>query len=172
MSWSVHFSHYLLSSLYFGWECSFPSCHTLIEFSLLFQSHAHLPLPVFCVCSVASVVSDSLQPMDYSLPGSSLHGILQARILQWVPICFSRGSSLPRDQTWVSCLGRQILYHWGTLEAPFGVWTSSTVLSTYHFSFCFQTHRVLCNLPSAVVSPMLKQESLVLNSCQVSHKHL
>ena len=46
-------------------------------------------------------------PMDCSLPGSSLHGILQARILEWVAISFSRGSSRPRDQTWVSrILGR------------------------------------------------------------------
>ena len=36
-------------------------------------------------------------PMDYSLPGSSVHGILQARILEWVAIPFSRGSSQPRD---------------------------------------------------------------------------
>ena len=39
-----------------------------------------------------SIVSDSLQPMDCSLSGSSVHGILQARILEWVAISFSRGS--------------------------------------------------------------------------------
>ena len=44
-------------------------------------------------------------------PGFSVHGILQARILEWVAIPFSRGSSQPRDRTWVSCIGRQILYH-------------------------------------------------------------
>ena len=42
-------------------------------------------------------------PMDGSPPGSSVHGILQARILEWVAIPFSRGSSLPRDRTQVSC---------------------------------------------------------------------
>ena len=41
-------------------------------------------------------------PMDYSLPGSSVHGILQAIILEWVAISFSRGSSPPRNRTWVS----------------------------------------------------------------------
>ena len=41
-------------------------------------------------------------PMDYSPPGSSVHGILQARVLEWVAISFSRGSSGPRDQTQVS----------------------------------------------------------------------
>ena len=40
-----------------------------------------------------TIVSDSLQPMNCSLPGSSVHGILQARILEWVAIPFSRGSS-------------------------------------------------------------------------------
>ena len=43
-------------------------------------------------------------PMDCSLPGSSVHGIFQARILEWVAISFSRGSSQPRDQTPVSCI--------------------------------------------------------------------
>ena len=42
-------------------------------------------------------------PMDYSLPGSSVHGILQARILEWVAMPFSRGSSQPKDWTWGSC---------------------------------------------------------------------
>ena len=52
------------------------------------------------------------RPIDSSLPGSSVHGILQARILEWVVISFSRASSQPRDQTHVSyvlCIGRQIL---------------------------------------------------------------
>ena len=54
-------------------------------------------------------------PMDYSLSGSSVHGILQARILEWVAISYSRGSSRPRYQTcisYISCIGRQILCHW------------------------------------------------------------
>ena len=46
-----------------------------------------------------SIVSDSCDPMDSSLPGSSVHGILQARILEWVAIPFSREPSRPRDQT-------------------------------------------------------------------------
>ena len=57
-------------------------------------------------------------PMDSSPPGSSVHRILQARILEWVAVSFSRGSSWPRDQTCVSCLDRQILSHWATWEAP------------------------------------------------------
>ena len=49
-----------------------------------------------------------------SLPDSSVHGILQARILEWVAISFSRVSSLPRNGTWVFCIGRWILYNWVT----------------------------------------------------------
>ena len=53
-------------------------------------------------------------PTDYSSPGSSVHGILQARILAWVAMLFSNRSSLPRDRTrvsYVSCICRQVLYH-------------------------------------------------------------
>ena len=53
--------------------------------------------------------------MDCSLLGSPVHGILQ-RILEWAAISFSRGSSWPGDQTWVSCIGRQILYQLSTRE--------------------------------------------------------
>ena len=43
-------------------------------------------------------------PMDCSPPGFSVHGIFQARVLEWVAISFSRGSSPPRDRTLVSCI--------------------------------------------------------------------
>ena len=56
-------------------------------------------------------------PMNCSPPGSSVHGILQAKILEWVAIFFSRGSSWPRDQTYLSCVGRWILYYCITREA-------------------------------------------------------
>ena len=60
---------------------------------------------------VCSAVSDSLQPCGlYSPPGSSVRGILQARILEWVVISFSKGCSWPRGQTGISCLGRWILF--------------------------------------------------------------
>ena len=56
------------------------------------------------VCVSHSVASDSLWPMDCRPPGSSVHGILQARILEWAAMAFSRGSSWPRDWTQVSWL--------------------------------------------------------------------
>ena len=52
-------------------------------------------------------MSDSFaKPWTAAPPGSSVHGISQARILEWVTISFSRGSSRPRDQTCISCIGR------------------------------------------------------------------
>ena len=69
-------------------------------------------------CVGAKVLRSCLtlrDPMDRSPPSSSVHGILQARIPEWVAISFSRGSSLPRDRThisYISCIGRRVLYHW------------------------------------------------------------
>ena len=54
--------------------------------------------------------------MDGNPLGSSVHGILQARILEWVAISFSRGSSWPRGQTWVSCIAGRFLTIWATKE--------------------------------------------------------
>ena len=59
-------------------------------------------------------VSASCNPMDCGLPGSSVHGILQARILEWVAISFSRGSFHPRDRTQVSCIEGRLFTVWAT----------------------------------------------------------
>ena len=68
-------------------------------------------LSIVVVLSVCLTVCD---PMDYSPLGSSVRGISQARILEWVAISFSRESSGPRDWTHVSCFGMRILYCWAT----------------------------------------------------------
>ena len=60
---------------------------------------------------VAQSCTTICDPMDCSLPGSSIHGIFQARVLESVVISFSRVSSWPRGWTHVSCISRQILYH-------------------------------------------------------------
>ena len=74
-------------------------------------------------------------PVNWSPPGSFAPGILQARILEWVAMPFSRGSFQPRDQIQVSWIGRQIFYHWATWEAQFvaaaigkntGIWARGT----------------------------------------------
>ena len=63
-----------------------------------------------------SVVSNC-DPMDCSLQGSSVHGIFQAKVLEWVAISFSRGSSRPRDQTQVSHIAGKRFTIWATREA-------------------------------------------------------
>ena len=70
-------------------------------------------------------------PMDYTV-----HGILQARVLEWVAFPFSRGSSQPRDRihvSCISCIGRLILYHWATWEAP-SKYQKSPSSQSYGFS--------------------------------------
>ena len=76
--------------------------------------------PYSCVRAQLLSCLSLCDPMDCSPPGSSVRGISQARILQWVAISFSRDLFWPRDQTCVSCIsyiGRSILYHWATWEA-------------------------------------------------------
>ena len=55
-------------------------------------------------------------PMDCSLSGSSIHGIFQARVLEWIAIAFSRGSSWPRNRTWVSHIAGRCFTVWATRE--------------------------------------------------------
>ena len=63
-----------------------------------------------------SVVSDSCEPMDYSLPDSSIHGIFQARVLKCVVISFSRACSWPRDWTPVSHIASRWFTIWATSD--------------------------------------------------------
>ena len=74
-----------------------------------------------CCCLVTQLCLTLCDSTDCNLPGSSVHGIFWAGIPEWVAISFSKGSSQPRDGTrisWVSCIGRRVLYHWATWEAP------------------------------------------------------
>ena len=80
-----------------------------------------------CVCVCAQSGLTLSNPMDYSPPDSSIHGIFQARIPELVAISHSRGSSRHRDQTcisYVSCMGRQFFTTSATWEAP-RQWQSS-----------------------------------------------
>ena len=77
-----------------------------------------------CHMKVKVLVTQScLILSDRSLPGSSVHRILQAGILEWVATLFSRGSSWPRDRTRVSCIAGRFFTIWATREAPFMPWT-------------------------------------------------
>ena len=59
---------------------------------------------VYCKREITQSSPTLCNPVDHSPPVSSVHGILEARILEWVAISFSRESSQPRDRTWVSCI--------------------------------------------------------------------
>ena len=120
-------------------------------------------------------------PMDCSTLGSSLCGISQARILEWVAILFSRGSSWPRDQTQVPGLlhCRQIFYclsHWGSpyictdIHTYFQIKSSK---SSVHFTL--RAHLRFSHIPrdqSHTVAALLDSISLNYPSLHLSHKPL
>ena len=70
------------------------------------------PLKPFCCCYLLNCGRLLLIPMDCSSPGSSVHGIFQARRLEWFVISFSRGSCWSRDWTHVSCIAVGFITHW------------------------------------------------------------
>ena len=77
-------------------------CHSVVRHTNIYISH--------------SVVTNSLWPKDWSPPGSSVHEILQAKILEWIIISFSRGSSWARDQTSASCISGRFFNDWAIRE--------------------------------------------------------
>ena len=123
-----------------------------------------------CVCSV---VSNFLRPYGLEPAGSSVHGLSQAGILEWVAISFFRGYSQPRDRTHVfaiSCISRWVLYHWTTWEAllhgiPLHLFLFLLKALPLHFPLSWQTL-----LPS---TQLLKQERRVsLHSFFLFASHL
>ena len=74
-------------------------------------------LYVWCCCLVTQLCPTLCDPVDWSPPGSSVHWIPQARILEWVIISFPRGPSWPRNWTMSPKFSRQIHYQWATWEA-------------------------------------------------------
>ena len=80
------------------------------------QKHWQQQMPIRLWSNSESEVARSCptlrDPMDGNLPGSAVHGIFQARILEWAAISFSRGSSQPRDQTQVSCIADRCFTVW------------------------------------------------------------
>ena len=80
---------------------------------------------------VAQLCPTLCNPMNCSPPGPSVYGILQAKILEWVAVPFSRGSSWPRDQIWVSCIAGKFFTVWATREAL----TNMRVAKMMHYGF-------------------------------------
>ena len=95
------------------------------------QSHLQ-----YMLCLVAQSCPTLCEPVDASPPGSSVHGILQGRILEWVAIPFSRGSSQPRDWTQVSRIAGRFFTDWATREAPLSVSDCTVLLTTGRYFSC------------------------------------
>ena len=107
------FFKYVKDLLWYGLECG-PSWWI-----------SHVSLRRMCILllliyksEVAQLCPTLCHPMDCSPPGSSVHGILQARVLEWVAISSSRGTFQPRDRTQVSCVAGRRFTFWATREAP------------------------------------------------------
>ena len=139
--------------------CRFSRCCFLTPF---LTCHPTFPLNPIQYESLKVLVTQSCptlcDPMNCSSPGSSVHGNLQARILEWVAIPFSRGSSPPRDQSRVSCITGRFFSVWATRELAgiffsniFDLWLNlwiwkgygQTLLETYSIRCC--TYTTSCN---------------------------
>ena len=96
-----------------GWEEEV--CGAQDEVIWSFSPRASSVCCCCCCCLLAKSCLTLCNPVDYSPLGSSVRGISQASLLEWLAIFFSRGSSWPRDRTWVSCLAGRFFTtepHW------------------------------------------------------------
>ena len=124
---------------------------------------------------VALLCPTVCDPMDCSLPGFSTHGILQARILDWVAIPFSRGSSWPRDWALVSCIAAWFFTIWATREAWDFFYLHSNIDYTKNRESEFQPSVALQNFKcthtlTGLPCQPTRRESLLLYT--VIHQHV
>ena len=106
----LYFFHYGLSLSYIS---RVHSCLSWYLVLILWMKYLLRFLGILCAQSCPTLCI----PLDCSPLSSSVHGIFQARVLEQVAISYSKASLQPRDQTWVSYTGRQILYLWATRES-------------------------------------------------------
>ena len=117
---------------------------------------------------IAQLYPTLCDPVDSSLPGSFVHGILQARILEWVAISFSRGSSPPRDQTQVSCIGGRRFNLWATRECSI-----KQKQMFFWNSLAFSMIQLMLAIWSLVPLPFLKPvEHLEVHSSRIAEAWL
>ena len=103
---------------HFKWMQWYNNIHTYFRYMSLHHhtEYIHIHTHV-CMLSHFSHVRSGHSLWPYGLPGSSVHGILQVRILEWVAMLSSRGSSWPRNQTRVSCIAGRVFTSWTSREA-------------------------------------------------------
>ena len=122
-------------------ESVMPSNHLILCHPLLLLPSIFLLFLILLFFNLSESESEVTQscptlcnPMDCSLPGFSIHGIFQATVPEWVAISFSRVSSQPRDQTWVSHIAGRCFTLWATREA-LNLYTRIKLLT----SLCYST---------------------------------
>ena len=121
------YNYFIKLSLSLLWNLLYEyNTHARGNFQMIlpcFINYNALSHSIFLCIKIGEVKSEVTQscptlcnPMDCSLPCSSVHGIFQAKVLEWVVISFSRGSSQPRDWTWVSHIVVRCFTIWATWE--------------------------------------------------------
>ena len=114
-----------------GWQ--FTRCTSPCRRGIPLRSHS-----VLVLCLVAQSCPSLCNPMDCSLPGSSIHRISQARIMEWIAISFFRSPALHRDRMYVSCI---CLLHWQENSLPTGGnWEASLTFYPPIIVLSFQTN--------------------------------
>ena len=117
-------------------------------------------------------------PMDQGSPGFSVHGIFQARILEWVAISFSRGSSRPGDWTWVSCIAGRFFTVWTTKVALKKYWRTWKPTVTFErrightIGQCKLSHWLLSLMCERVCEMFAVRSSAVWDSSAYLHSSL
>ena len=127
-NWLLHYRHPHWLYIRISFSPHLISTHTLLFLFIISSSITILRIMWWCalmaliwislITVLVSHMSDSLQPHLCSPPGSSVHEILQARMLEWVAIPFSKGFYWPRDQTCVSCITGGFFTIWVIKEGP------------------------------------------------------
>ena len=106
-------------------------------------------------------------PMDCSLSGSSIHGVFQARVLEWIAISFSRGSSRPRNRAWVSHTAGRHLTVWATI--PPTTWTVVALILLSAWIQYLAHSKCSINFTTVIISSHVLWWSLLLILSALPH---
>ena len=136
--------------LFTAWK-SVATMHWANLLALFFQQL----LFTFCLCRILLCVKSPqscltlCDTMDYNLPGSFVHAILQARILLWIAMVFSRGSSWPRDWTQVFCIAGRFFTIWAP-RGPLHILLNLTIFHTLHWQKDYDSLKALMMVKSVL----------------------
>ena len=128
----------------------------LLQINWIFRRIKNVQYSVWNMCACVLITQLWLtlcNPMDGGPPGSSVHEVFQARILEWAAMPSSRGSSPPGDRTRVSCIsytGRRTLYYCAPQEAPLKH-SRHSVLERYYFSASFLSGTMMLLLAGGIL---------------------